>query len=115
MQQRQRYKDDLNAEDEEYWNLHTQIDKMKRHFRQFHEQQKSLTAGSKAYQAKKDKTVKAVLHHSSSLDSQYFGSCSVRQRETAELAYVLRHHLGWVCFLQDPAQKVLFELSVNKQ
>ncbi|NWR02717.1 ELL factor, partial [Paradoxornis webbianus] len=66
-EQHQRCKDDFNAEYEEYQNLHTQIDKMKKNFRQFHEQQKSLTAGSKAYQVKKDKTMKAVLHHSSVL------------------------------------------------
>ncbi|NXM62096.1 ELL factor, partial [Illadopsis cleaveri] len=67
LEQRQCYKDDFNAEYEEYQNLHSQTDKMKKNFRQFHEQWKSLTAGSEAYQMKKDKTVKTVLHHSSIL------------------------------------------------
>ncbi|NXM98637.1 ELL2 factor, partial [Sylvia borin] len=65
--QHQRYKDDFNAECEEHQNLHTQIDKMKKNFRQFHEKRKSQTAALKAYQVKKDKTMKAVLHHSSVL------------------------------------------------
>ncbi|CAN8179527.1 unnamed protein product, partial [Coccothraustes coccothraustes] len=50
LEQRQRYKDDFNAEYEEYRNLHSQIDKTVKKFRQFQEQWKSLTAGSEAYQ-----------------------------------------------------------------
>ncbi|NWY33550.1 ELL2 factor, partial [Pheucticus melanocephalus] len=66
LEQRQRYKDDFNAEYEEYRNLHSVIDKTAKKFRQFQEQWKSLTPGSEAYQVKKDKTMKTVLlHHSS--------------------------------------------------
>ncbi|NXO31212.1 ELL factor, partial [Cisticola juncidis] len=43
LEQLQHYKDDFNAESEEYRNLHTETDKMKKNFRQFHEQWKSLT------------------------------------------------------------------------
>ncbi|NXD47177.1 ELL2 factor, partial [Copsychus sechellarum] len=67
LEQHQHYKDDFNAEYEEYMNLHSQIDKINKNFRQFNEQWKSLIPGSKAYQVKKDKTMKAVLHHSSVL------------------------------------------------
>ncbi|NXB10410.1 ELL factor, partial [Cnemophilus loriae] len=67
LEQCQCYKDDFNAEYEEYQNLHTQIDKIKKNFRQLNEQWKSLTPGSEAYEVKKDKTVKTVLHHSSIL------------------------------------------------
>ncbi|NXX32690.1 ELL factor, partial [Nicator chloris] len=61
LEQHQCYKDDFNAEYEEYQNLHSQIDKIKENFRQFHEQWKSLSACSEAYQVKKDKTMKTVL------------------------------------------------------
>ncbi|NXB41530.1 ELL factor, partial [Eulacestoma nigropectus] len=67
LEQCQRYKDDFNAEYEEYRNLYTQIDKIQTNFRQFNEQWKSLTPGSEAYQVKEGKTVKTVLHHSSFL------------------------------------------------
>ncbi|NXD47195.1 ELL factor, partial [Copsychus sechellarum] len=67
LEQRQRYKNDLNAEYEEYRNLHSQIDKINKNFRQFHEQCMSLIPGAEDRQVKKDKTVKAVLHHSSVL------------------------------------------------
>ncbi|NXH51023.1 ELL factor, partial [Dicaeum eximium] len=67
LEQRQRYKDDFNAEYEEYGNLHAQIDKITKNFRHFEEQWKSLTPGSEAYQVKKDRTIKIVLHHSSIL------------------------------------------------
>ncbi|NXV03882.1 ELL factor, partial [Cettia cetti] len=63
LEQLQGYKDDFNAEYEEYQNLHSHIDKIKENFSQFHEQWKSLTAGSEAYQVKKDKTTKTVLQH----------------------------------------------------
>ncbi|XP_064260940.1 RNA polymerase II elongation factor ELL2 isoform X2 [Passer domesticus] len=93
LEQRQRYKDDFNAEYEGYQNLYFKIDKIIKKFRQFQEQWKSLTPGSKAYQVKKDETMKTVLHHSSALDSLELLS---EQRETVELAYMLRHCLGWV-------------------
>ncbi|NXU41700.1 ELL2 factor, partial [Drymodes brunneopygia] len=67
LEQRQRYKDDFNAEYEEYRNLHTQIGNIIENFRQLSEQWKSVTPGSEAYQVKKDKTMKTVLHHSSIL------------------------------------------------
>ncbi|XP_066427519.1 RNA polymerase II elongation factor ELL2-like [Molothrus aeneus] len=54
LEQRQRYKDDFNAEYEEYRNLHSLIDKTTKKYRQFQEQWKSLTPGSEAYQ---------MLHH----------------------------------------------------
>ncbi|XP_053788242.1 RNA polymerase II elongation factor ELL2-like isoform X2 [Vidua chalybeata] len=54
LEQCQRYKDDFNAEYEEYRNLHSQIDNIIKKFRQFQEQWKSLTPGSEAYQ---------TLHH----------------------------------------------------
>ncbi|NXP38439.1 ELL factor, partial [Leiothrix lutea] len=63
LEQHQCYKDDFNAEYEEYQNLHSHIDKIKENFRQFHEQWKSLTAGSEAHQVKKDKIMKTVLQH----------------------------------------------------
>ena len=69
LEQRQHYKDDFNAEYEEYRNLHAQIDKINKDFRQFYEQWKCLNPGSETYQVKKDKTMKAVVHHSSVLDS----------------------------------------------
>ncbi|KAM7025934.1 RNA polymerase II elongation factor ELL-like [Acridotheres tristis] len=69
LEQRQHYKDDFNAEYEEYRNLHSQIDKINKNFRQFLEQWKSLIPGSEASQVKKDKTVKTVLHHSGALNS----------------------------------------------
>ncbi|XP_064594022.1 RNA polymerase II elongation factor ELL2-like [Zonotrichia leucophrys gambelii] len=50
LEQRQRYKDDFNAEYEEYRNLHSVIDKTTKKFKQFQEQWKSLTPGSEAYQ-----------------------------------------------------------------
>lgn len=48
LEQRQRYKDDFNAEYEEYRNLHVLIDKITKSFRKLGEQRKILTAGSKA-------------------------------------------------------------------
>ncbi|NXE03036.1 ELL factor, partial [Chaetorhynchus papuensis] len=67
LEQRKHYKDDFNAEYEEYRNLHNQTDKIQMNFSHYKEQWKSLTAGSEAYQVKKDKTVKTVFHHSSVL------------------------------------------------
>ncbi|NWW39325.1 ELL factor, partial [Panurus biarmicus] len=46
LEQCQHYKDDFNSEHEEYWNLHSHIDKITENFREFNEQWKSLTAGS---------------------------------------------------------------------
>ncbi|NXP69400.1 ELL2 factor, partial [Chloropsis cyanopogon] len=67
LEQRQRYKDDFNAEYGEYRDLHSQLDKTIKKFREFQEQWKSLTPGSQAYQVEKAKTMKTVLHHSSAL------------------------------------------------
>ncbi|KAI1239664.1 hypothetical protein IHE44_0011088 [Lamprotornis superbus] len=50
LEQHQHYKDDFNAEYEEYRNLHSQIDKINKDFILFHEQWKSLIPGSEAYQ-----------------------------------------------------------------
>ncbi|XP_062369840.1 RNA polymerase II elongation factor ELL2-like, partial [Cinclus cinclus] len=50
LEQRQHYKDDFNADYEEYQDLHTQIVRINRNFRRFHEQWKSLNRGSKVYQ-----------------------------------------------------------------
>ncbi|XP_074389163.1 RNA polymerase II elongation factor ELL2-like [Zonotrichia albicollis] len=61
LEQRQRYKDDFNAEYEEYRNLHSVIDRTTKKFRQFQEQWKSLTPGSEAYQR---------LHHQILADYQ---------------------------------------------
>ncbi|NWY72516.1 ELL2 factor, partial [Erithacus rubecula] len=67
LEQCQHYKDDFNAEYEEYRNLHFQIDKINKDFMQFYEQWKSVIPGSEAYQVKKDKTVRSVLHPSNVL------------------------------------------------
>ncbi|NXJ23730.1 ELL2 factor, partial [Dicrurus megarhynchus] len=48
LEQRQRCKDDFNAEYEEYRNFHVLIDKITKRFRKLGEQRKFLTAGSKA-------------------------------------------------------------------
>ncbi|NXF00265.1 ELL2 factor, partial [Menura novaehollandiae] len=58
LEQRQRYKEDFNAEYEEYQNLHVLVDNITNSFRELAEQQKFLTPGSKGYQVKKEKTVK---------------------------------------------------------
>ncbi|KAF4797748.1 elongation factor for RNA polymerase II 2 [Turdus rufiventris] len=50
LEQRQQYKDDFNAEYEEYRNLHSQIDKINKNFIQLSEQWKCLNPGSEAYQ-----------------------------------------------------------------
>ncbi|NWW72755.1 ELL2 factor, partial [Climacteris rufus] len=62
LEQCQQYTDDFNAEYEEYMNLHAEIEKITKSFRRLGEQRKSLTPGSKAYEVKKDKTVKTVFH-----------------------------------------------------
>ncbi|NWV97407.1 ELL2 factor, partial [Machaerirhynchus nigripectus] len=62
LEQCQHYKDDFTTEYEEYRNLHVLIDKITRSFRKFDEQWKFLSAGSKAYQVEKDKTVKITFH-----------------------------------------------------
>ncbi|NWZ88433.1 ELL factor, partial [Poecile atricapillus] len=67
LDQRQHYKDDFNAEYEEYRNLYTRIDKIREHFTQLQEQWKSVTAGSEAHQVEKDKPMKTLLHQSSPL------------------------------------------------
>ncbi|NXQ60863.1 ELL2 factor, partial [Anthoscopus minutus] len=50
LEQRQHYKDDFNAEYEEYKNLHVQVDKINKDFMQFHKQWKCLVPSSEAYQ-----------------------------------------------------------------
>ncbi|NXE99976.1 ELL2 factor, partial [Menura novaehollandiae] len=57
-EQHQRYKEDFNAEYEEYQNLNVLVEEIINSFRELAEQQKFLTPGSKAYQVKKEKTVK---------------------------------------------------------
>ncbi|NXF41727.1 ELL2 factor, partial [Nyctibius bracteatus] len=56
--QRQSYKEDFNAEYDEYRSLHAQIEGTVRKFMKFAAQWKLLSPGSKEYQVKKDKTVK---------------------------------------------------------
>ncbi|XP_064260941.1 RNA polymerase II elongation factor ELL2 isoform X3 [Passer domesticus] len=68
LEQRQRYKDDFNAEYEGYQNLYFKIDKIIKKFRQFQEQWKSLTPGSKAYQ---------ILHHRILADYQHLQQARV--------------------------------------
>ncbi|NXM70337.1 ELL2 factor, partial [Serilophus lunatus] len=57
-EQRQRYEDDFNAEYGEYQNLLAGIENITKKFRKFNAQRKSVTQKSKAYQVKKDKTLK---------------------------------------------------------
>ncbi|NXG60294.1 ELL2 factor, partial [Hemiprocne comata] len=58
-EQRQRYKDDFNAEYDEYRTLHAQIESVTRRFVKLDAQRKLLSPGSKEYQVKqKDKTFK---------------------------------------------------------
>ncbi|KAK2523230.1 Ell2 [Columba guinea] len=49
-EQRQSYKDDFNAEYEEYRNLHARMESISRRFMDFDAQRKLLTPGSKEYQ-----------------------------------------------------------------
>ncbi|NXX58209.1 ELL2 factor, partial [Scopus umbretta] len=57
-EQRESYKDDFNAEYDEYRNLHARIESITRRFVQLDAQRKLLSPGSKEYQVKKDKAVK---------------------------------------------------------
>ncbi|XP_064263075.1 RNA polymerase II elongation factor ELL2-like isoform X1 [Passer domesticus] len=102
LEQRQHYKDDFNAEYEEYRNLYFKIDKTIKKFRQFQEQWKSLTPGSKAYQVKKDKTMKTVLHHISVLDSLELLSETKGNCGTGKYAQTL---LGLGLILASPCPK----------
>ncbi|NXV92651.1 ELL2 factor, partial [Calonectris borealis] len=61
-EQRQSYKDDFNAEYDEYRILHARIESITRRFMKLDAQRKLLSPGSKEYQVKKDKTVKIVFH-----------------------------------------------------
>lgn len=61
-EQRQSYKDDFNAEYEEYRNLHARMESISKRFMDFDAQRKLLTPGSKEYQVKEDKTVEVVFH-----------------------------------------------------
>ncbi|NXD30242.1 ELL factor, partial [Spelaeornis formosus] len=55
LEQRQCYSDDFNAEYEIYLNLHGQIDKMKKRFKELKELLRWQVPGSKAHQVKKEK------------------------------------------------------------
>lgn len=61
-EQRQSYKNDFNAEYDEYRNLHARIESINQKFMQFDAQRKLLSPGSKEYKVKKDKTVKIAFH-----------------------------------------------------
>lgn len=54
-EQRQSYKDDFNAEYDEYRNLHAQIERVTKRFMELDAQWKLLSPGSKEYRVKKDK------------------------------------------------------------
>lgn len=112
MEQRQRYKDDFNAEYEEYRNLHTRIGNIKKNFDQYREQWKSLTAGSEAYQVMMDKTMKAVLHHCSILNSLVLLS---ETKGNCGIGIYAQTLLGLGLIFARPCQKPLFELSMDKE
>ncbi|NXL68181.1 ELL2 factor, partial [Chordeiles acutipennis] len=57
-EQRQSYKDDFNAEYDEYRNLHARMESITKKFMKLDAQRKLLSPGSKEYQVKKDKIVK---------------------------------------------------------
>ncbi|NXY47663.1 ELL2 factor, partial [Ceuthmochares aereus] len=57
-EQRQSYKNDFNAEYNEYRNLHARMLSVSRRFTELDAQRKLLSPESKEYQVKKDKTVK---------------------------------------------------------
>ncbi|NWH59746.1 ELL2 factor, partial [Geococcyx californianus] len=60
-EQRQNYKDDFNAEYDEYRILHARMESVTRRFMKLDAQRKLLSPGSKEYQVKKDKTMKIVF------------------------------------------------------
>ncbi|NXW10865.1 ELL2 factor, partial [Fregetta grallaria] len=57
-EQRQSYKDDFNAEYEEYRTLHARMESITKRFMKLDAQRKLLSPLSKEYQVKKDKTVR---------------------------------------------------------
>ena len=61
-EQRQSYKDDFNAEYDEYRNLHARMESITRKFMKLDEQRKQLSPGSKEYHVKKSKTMKTVSY-----------------------------------------------------
>lgn len=61
-EQRQSYKDDFNAEYDEYRILHARMESISRRFMELDAQRKLLTPGSEEYRVKEDKTVKTVFH-----------------------------------------------------
>ncbi|XP_063037468.1 RNA polymerase II elongation factor ELL2-like [Melospiza melodia melodia] len=87
LEQRQRYKDDFNAEYDEYWNLHSQIEKITKKFRQFQEQWKCLTPGSESYQA---------LHHRILADYQQLQQGSPRYSEMKSRCLYLHNKLAHI-------------------
>ncbi|NXU78292.1 ELL2 factor, partial [Oreotrochilus melanogaster] len=54
-EQRQRYKEDFNAEYDEYRSLHARIETVNRRFMELDQQRKLLSPGSKEYQVQKRK------------------------------------------------------------
>ena len=60
-EQRQSYKDDFNAEYDEYRNLHARMENITRRFMKLDAQRKQLSPGSKEYQVKKTKTTKMCV------------------------------------------------------
>ncbi|XP_063037469.1 RNA polymerase II elongation factor ELL2-like [Melospiza melodia melodia] len=87
LEQRQRYKDDFNAEYEEYRNLHSLIGKTVKKFRQFQEQWKCLTPGSESYQA---------LHHRILADYQQLQQGSPRYSEMKSRCLYLHNKLAHI-------------------
>lgn len=53
-EQRQSYKDDFNAEYDEYRSLHARMENVTRRFMKLDAQRKLLSPGSKEYQVKKE-------------------------------------------------------------
>lgn len=54
MEQRQRFKDDFNAEYDEYRTLHARVESITRRFTQLDAQCRRLVPGTKEYQVSKD-------------------------------------------------------------
>ncbi|KAM3655913.1 RNA polymerase II elongation factor ELL2-like [Ammospiza maritima maritima] len=87
LEQRQRYKDDFNAEYDEYRNLHSQIEKITKKFRQFQEQWKCLTPGSESHQA---------LHHRILADYQQLQQGSPSYSEMKSRCLYLHNKLAHI-------------------
>lgn len=70
-EQRESYKNDFNAEYDEYRALHAQVESVLNRFMKFSEQRKLLSPGSKERQVKKGEPVCfAALFHESPLPDQ---------------------------------------------